>query len=112
MSEVLPHHKATDKVGGSLLADLTHDNEGAYWEAGFAEGLGKPVIYTCEREKFKEMKTHFDTNHHLTVIWDKGDPSKAAEELKATIRATLPDEAKLEDEKDETPMNRPGQGES
>ena len=28
-----------------VLADLTHDNSGAYWEAGYAEGLGKPVIY-------------------------------------------------------------------
>jgi nucleoside 2-deoxyribosyltransferase len=26
-----------------VLVDLTHDNAGAYWEAGYAEGLGKPV---------------------------------------------------------------------
>lgn len=25
-----------------IIADLTHDNLGAYWEAGYAEGLGKP----------------------------------------------------------------------
>jgi len=81
-----------------LISDLTHENAGAYWEAGYAEGLGKPVIYTCEKEKFKELKTHFDTNHHLTVVWDADHSSKAAEELKATIRATLPDEAKLSDE--------------
>ena len=30
-----------------VIADLTHDNLGAYWEAGYAEGIGKPVIYTC-----------------------------------------------------------------
>ncbi len=81
-----------------LLSDLTHENAGAYWEAGFAEGLGKPVIYTCEKSKFEKQKTHFDTNHHLTVIWDKDNPQMAAERLKATIRATLPDEAKLIDE--------------
>lgn len=81
-----------------LIADLTHENAGAYWEAGYAEGLGKPVIYTCENEKFEEQKTHFDTNHHLTIIWDEENPSEAAEELKATIRATLPEEAKLTDE--------------
>ena len=73
-----------------LIADLTHDNLGAYWEAGYAEGLGKPVIYTCEKTKFNKEKTHFDTNHHLTVTWDKGAPSDASEDLKATIRATLP----------------------
>lgn len=81
-----------------LIADLTHENAGAYWEAGYAEGLGKPVIYTCEKVKFEEQKTHFDTNHHLTVRWDANNPSEAAEELKATIRATLPGEAKLTDE--------------
>ena len=27
-----------------ILADLTHGNRGAYWEAGFTEGLSKPVI--------------------------------------------------------------------
>lgn len=81
-----------------LVADLTHGNQGAYWEAGFAEGLGKPVIYTCERTVFEQKKTHFDTNHHLTLPWDKAALPDAAERLKATIRATLPDEVKLSDE--------------
>lgn len=80
-----------------IIADLTHDNKGAYWEAGYAEGLGKPVIYTCEEAKFKVSKTHFDTNHHLTIIWNKNNHDKVIEELKATIRATLPDEAILTD---------------
>ncbi len=81
-----------------LIADLTHDNAGAYWEAGFAEGLGKPVIYTCEKKKFEEAKTHFDTNHHLTIPWDEKNPEEAAKKLKATIRATLPEQAKLTDD--------------
>lgn len=80
-----------------IIADLTHDNLGAYWEAGYAEGLGKPVIYTCEKEKFDSEKTHFDTNHHLTIVWDKANPTEAADNLKATIRATLPELAKQED---------------
>ena len=80
-----------------LVADLTHDNSGAYWEAGFAEGLDKPVIYTCEKGVFKSRGTHFDTNHFHTIQWDAADPLKAARELKATIRATLPDEARMED---------------
>lgn len=82
-----------------LIADLSHANPGAYWEAGYAEGLGKPVIYTCKKEVFDDesRKPHFDTNHHLTIIWDSGNLDKAAEDLKATIRATLPDEAKLRD---------------
>jgi hypothetical protein len=73
-----------------VVADLSHNNLGAYWEAGYAEGLGKPVIYTCERAKFDATKTHFDTNHHLTITWDADNPSEAENALKATIRATLP----------------------
>lgn len=78
-----------------LIADITHENLGAYWEAGFAEGLGKPVIYTCQRDVFSSV-AHFDTNHHLTVMWDTDFP-QVAETLKATIRATLPGEARMED---------------
>jgi hypothetical protein len=78
-----------------LIADLTHNNRGAYWEAGYAEGLGKPVIYTCERKKFKRAKPHFDTNHHLTILWDFENPKNVAKELTDTIRATLPGEAKM-----------------
>lgn len=82
-----------------LIADLSNENRGAYWEAGYAEGLGMQVIYICEKDKFDRLSTHFDTNHHLTVKW-KDDPDslkKFAEELKATIRATFPAEAKMED---------------
>jgi nucleoside 2-deoxyribosyltransferase len=83
-----------------LLADLTADNNGAYWEAGYAEGLGKPVIYLCEKQHFDNFKTHFDTNHHTTIIWEKEDIEQAKEKLKATIRATLPGETKMEDNKE------------
>ena len=48
-----------------LLADLPHGNNGAYWEAGYAEGLGKPVIYTCEKAVFDAEQSHFDT---ITIL--------------------------------------------
>jgi hypothetical protein len=81
-----------------LVADLTHRNPGAYWEAGFAEGLGKPVIYTCRKDVFDDEKTHFDTNHLHTVVWTESDGEKASQELTATIRNTLPDEATMSDD--------------
>ena len=80
-----------------VIADLTHNNLGAYWEAGYAEGLGKPVIYTCERSKFDATKTHFDTNHHLTIVWDTNARGDAGMQLTETIRATLPHLARLSD---------------
>lgn len=79
-----------------VIADLTHENRGAYWEAGFAEGAGKPVIYTCKKGHIPNI--HFDTNHHLTVEWDPDDLPNAGRKLKNTIRATLPAEAKLDDD--------------
>jgi nucleoside 2-deoxyribosyltransferase len=79
-----------------LVVDLTDDNRGAYWEAGFGEGLGKPVIYTCEKAHF-EKGIHFDTNHHQTIVWQSSDLASAAQRLKDTIRATLPAEAKMSD---------------
>lgn len=72
-----------------VLVDLTHDNSGAYWEAGYAEGLGKPVIYICEKKKFDETKTHFDTNHCTTVLWDEAELEKFSAELIATLRRSL-----------------------
>jgi hypothetical protein len=85
-----------------LVSDLSHSNQGAYWEAGFAEGIGKPVIYTCETTVFnhkdKTRRPHFDTNHCLTVVWDKSRPQEAVDKLKATIRATIPGEAKMGDD--------------
>ena len=80
-----------------VISDLTHDNSGAYWEAGYAEGLGKPVIYTCNRDVFEERSTHFDTNHLLTVLWSENELPEAMKMLKATIRATIPEAKKSDD---------------
>ena len=81
-----------------IVADLTHGSHGAYWEAGFGEGRGIPVIYTCEKNAWEKTKTHFDTNHMLTIIWDSADLKKAENALVATIRATLRAEAKQTDD--------------
>lgn len=84
-----------------LVADLTHENKGAYWEAGFAEGLGLKVIYICEKSVFENPKTkpHFDTDHHLTLKWENTPEGlqEFSEELKAVIRNTFPNEAKMND---------------
>lgn len=83
-----------------LIADLTHGNRGAYWEGGYAEGLGKPVIYLCEKSVFDDEKKqpHFDTNHCQTVVWEEGKQEECAMQLKNTIRVTLPGAAKQTDD--------------
>ena len=86
-----------------VIADLTHANNGAYWEAGFAEGLGRPVIYMCRKAEWDAVdergrrKVHFDTSHLVTIIWSPDNLLDAADRLAATIRATLPSEATMMD---------------
>ena len=72
-----------------VIVDLTHDNSGAYFEAGFAEGAKIPVIYICEETKINRDKTHFDTNHNTTVMWKTGNESDFCKNLIATIRRSL-----------------------
>jgi hypothetical protein len=79
-----------------VVADLTHGNNGAYWEAGFAEGADKPVIYTCHADAWSKEKTHFDTNHLATIIWHPDELPDAGRRLKAMIQATFPAEATMD----------------
>ena len=72
-----------------VLSDLTHGNNGAYWEAGFAEGVGIPVIYTCERGVFEKESTHFDTNHLTTVMWSIDQVDQFQADLIAAVSNTL-----------------------
>ena len=77
-----------------VICDLTHRNNGAYFEAGFAEGLGKPVIYICEQSTFndKEKKIHFDVEHQEIYRWESKDEisvKKFQQDLEAKIRAVV-----------------------
>ncbi len=60
-----------------LICDLTHGNQGAYWEAGYAEGLGIPVLYICSETAFnsKTRKPHFDVNHQEIFTWKDDEDS-------------------------------------
>lgn len=53
---------------GLLIADFTGHRGGVYFEAGFAMGLGIPVVWTCRRDEHQE--THFDTRQYQHVLWD------------------------------------------
>jgi hypothetical protein len=74
-----------------VLVDLSHGNPGAYWEAGYAEGLGKPVIYLCEKQIWddEETRPHFDVNHCTTIMWAEGDDEAFKTTLIATIQNSL-----------------------
>jgi nucleoside 2-deoxyribosyltransferase len=92
------HLRVEIQTSRFLVADLTYNNNGAYWEGGYAEGLGKPIFYSYENSFFRGKPSHFDANHSYTVLWDFENLAQAAAELKDAIRATLPDEAKMTDD--------------
>ena len=55
-----------------IVADFTQGAAGArggvYYEAGFAHGLGIPVIFTCRKDVFE--KVHFDTRQYNHIVWE------------------------------------------
>jgi hypothetical protein len=67
------------------IADATLQRNGVYFEAGFALGLGRTVIWTCRHDEMKQV--HFDTRQYSHVTWV--DPNDLATKLEARIRATV-----------------------
>jgi hypothetical protein len=55
-----------------VVADVTGARHGVYFEAGFAKGLGIPVIWTCRQDDFDESR-QFDTEHYNHILWQDGD---------------------------------------
>ena len=61
-----------------VVADFTHQRGGVYFEAGYALGLGLPVIWTCKKTDAENL--HFDTRQYNHIIWEN------EEELKLRLR--------------------------
>ena len=54
-----------------IIADFTGHRGGVYYEAGFAQGLGLEVIWTCNIAH--ENKLHFDIRQYNCIIWNNDD---------------------------------------
>lgn len=51
-----------------VVVDVTVPNLGAYYEAGYAQALGKEVIVCCK--KGNESLAHFDISQKNLILWD------------------------------------------
>jgi len=93
-----------------IVADFTGQRGGVYFEAGYALGLRKPVIWTCNNDWFnkvvetkkdvkvggetvsavltEERRTHFDVEHFSFILWTDG--AELEEKLYNRIRPTIP----------------------
>lgn len=68
------------------IADVTHHRPAVYFEAGFAMGLGLPVIWTC-REGELDPKANFDTRQYNHIQWK--DPEELRQRLSDRILGTI-----------------------
>ena len=60
---------------------------GVYFEAGFAKGLGREVIWLVREDQVSDL--HFDTRQFNHVVWK--DPADLRKQLSQRISATLGD---------------------
>lgn len=69
-----------------IVAELTNHNNGAYFEAGYALGIGREVIQVCKKSTF-ETDGHFDVKQVNSVLWENYDD--LTERLVSRIQATI-----------------------
>jgi len=68
-----------------LVADFTGHRGGVYFEAGFALGLGLPVVWTCKKDHIDDA--HFDTRQYNHITYET--PEELRVKLLNRIRATI-----------------------
>jgi len=71
-----------------VIADLTGQRGGVYYEAGYAEALGKKVILTCKSNDNEDP--HFDVKQKNTIFWS--DETVLYDKLKRRIKVTIKNE--------------------
>ena len=70
-----------------MVADFTGQRGGVYFEAGFALGMGIPVIWLCRKDELK--KVHFDNRQYNFIVWEEGNLDDLAKKLQYRIEATI-----------------------
>jgi nucleoside 2-deoxyribosyltransferase len=68
-----------------LVADVTGQRPGVYFEAGFAIGLDIPVFWSVREDQLKDV--HFDTRQYRHIVWK--DEEELCEQLGDLLVAVL-----------------------
>jgi hypothetical protein len=91
MKEIEFNEGITDRILAEIrqarfvVADFTGVRPNVYFEAGFAKGLGREVIWCCKQSEAGEL--HFDTKHLNHIMWV--DIPDLKQRLTDRIRATV-----------------------
>ena len=70
-----------------LIADFSGLRSGVFFEAGFAKGLGREVIFTIREADIEKLKEHFDTRQYNYIVYDS--PEDLHKKLYNRICATI-----------------------
>lgn len=69
-----------------VVVDISHPNYGAYYEAGYAQALGKQVIFCCKKGS---ENPHFDISQKNMIFWET--EAELVERLTKRIISTVGD---------------------
>jgi len=80
-----------------VIADLTYERQNCYFEAGYAQGKGIPVIYMARKDhdprrpdrKVNDPRVHFDLDAHKITYWSEDDLKSARSELTLRIPVAI-----------------------
>lgn len=68
-----------------LVADVTQQRPGVYFEAGYALGFGLPVFWCVRSDDLENV--HFDTRQYNHIVWE--DEKHLAEQLYLFVTAII-----------------------
>ncbi len=68
-----------------LVADVTQQRAGVYFEAGYALGLGLPVFWCVRKDDLNNV--HFDTRQYNHIVWENEED--LAEQLYLFVTAII-----------------------
>ena len=68
-----------------IIADVTNQRHGVYFEAGYALGRGIPIIWSCKSNDL--INVHFDTRQYNHIVWE--NETELREKLVDRIKGTI-----------------------
>ena len=60
-----------------MVADFTGQRYGVYFEAGMMMGLGRTVIWLCDKKELDEGKIHFDVRQFNFIAYESQEDARA-----------------------------------
>lgn len=84
-NQIVPEIFTEIKKSKFVVADLTGQRGGVYFEAGYAKALEKDLILCCKKEE--QEKVHFDVAQINTIFWE--NENDLYERLRKRIESTI-----------------------